>query len=209
MRVSAVGGRSVKRRNATAVRTGDLAPTVQTRVAIPFLRGLMAGVWFAIAAGVACAWQRWPDWWVWVAAAFLFGAALFWFEPGRVIIWWLERRTGVDLDLDGQQGEPVDPRILLVNPRYGQQEHRRRQLQETRARFVRWAKELDVYGTAERTWVNERGMNRDQYTQWRDALMAEGWADWVSRDVYDRPNVTQGWDLTDVGRENLERVEVI
>jgi len=167
--------------------------------------GLLAGLAVFLLGELAPGWDvnRWK---VWAALALGISAVAWLLLLGqtRRLLWSLERVTGLDLDRDGQAGEPAE-RVIILNAGQGQAEAARRENAERTSRFVDFVRRLPLRGTTQRFWESEIG--RDLYCEYRDALIRLGWAKWNSTNGHGEPNVTRGWTLTMDPAEILKRIE--
>jgi hypothetical protein len=72
--------------------------------------------------------------------------------------------------------------------------------------FVSFIKQLPIRGTTLTAWKSELG--RARYVEFRDALIDYGLAGWLSIKADGTSNKTQGWELTAIVDEILDRLSI-
>lgn len=110
----------------------------------------------------------------------------------------VERITHVDINGDGKIGKRGQ-RVTLMNPRRAQAEAEKRAEDEDRSRFRSFVVQLERRGTDLRAW--EKLIGRETYTDYRNALFAEGYAGWTNG-----KNDRNGWKLLAPVDEVLESI---
>lgn len=171
----------------TIETTPTRAQTVQADVLVPLAWSFVAGVLLGGAVGILAAWQGWAQP---ARAALVTGIATI--IAGYFIIsadvrrsWWASKsETTTPIEAPAQpiaQPARVVDRPILVNAR----RDRPAQAAVTFAEFVRGC---DVGGTAEGRWLSVLG--EPTFDEWRDRLIAAGWAQWNSKEH------RHGWRLT-------------
>jgi len=139
----------------------------------------------------------WPTWGVAVGVAI--GLAWLW-RMGAVgeTLWAIERTLGVDLDGDGEVGEPEAHIVTLRANGASAPEDPEVRL---RGEFVTFVKGCLAAGsTGSRRW-EESGMSRLQYNEFRDRLIGAGLARWRNPN---RPQ--QGWEITASEEDIVSRI---
>lgn len=173
-------------------------PTMQSQVAVPAVQAII----LALAGGALLTWlvvdaiglmdSYWPT--AGILALVIFVAAFMArMMSAESTLWSVEQWLGADLDRDGAVGEP-EPHFVVVQSPPGRPEgpeaRKRRELLE----FVRAV--AAAGDSSYRRW--ESALGRTRYTEFRDALLAAGLAEWV-----DGSNRRLGWRLT----ADLETIE--
>ena len=148
-------------------------PSVGSDFATPALVGALIGLWSGVLAGLLF-WLVFHAFWI-PCAIFALIFSLLGF------IWRLSATDAAMLAIEeiSRVGDAPEPAMLpmprepiLLNPYSGQQEResiRREQGRELAANFIRGCQ----YDTSARRWSGE-----PNYTRWREALIASGWAHW-------------------------------
>jgi len=167
-------------------------PTLEGMVLVPFFQALIIGV----VAGLLLTWLLvdvlswvdgwWPTWWV--AVLTCFGLA-FMVKVGacEATLWQVERIIGADITGDQVIGKPPEAHLVtLTGPGASTLTPEERK----RAEFVSFVRGVEATGDGgyER-W--EPVLGRDTYTEFRDALLRCGLAEWGDVD-----NHRLGWRLT-------------
>jgi len=167
---------------------------------VPIGQAAVTGLLLGTAGALATTHWHWFDydgefWPLW-SGMFLATTAVAWLIlllESRRLLWAIETITGLDLDGDNHRGEPQpQDRIIIVNGRPASLANRELQKQTLLVSFVA---RLPIKGTGSRVWDDELG--RDVYNEFRDALMAGGWADWKSYRADGTPHERGGWELLD------------
>ncbi len=163
---------------------------LQSEVDVPRERakitGILVGILAAIIAGsiVFVTQQVWD---VALGIVFVVGAVsglitaiLVWFKEtqnSNETLWKIERAFGVELTNDNYRGEPPKVQALLVNPYSGKQAQARTQKNNGNKAFAKFVRDCfadnDTSGTH---WVREGRIGQKEYCEWRDALLAAGYA---------------------------------
>jgi hypothetical protein len=166
--------------------------------------GLLAGGVVVLAA--LAGWDgEWWRLWAGVAVVVASGAWVLLLMDTRSLLRKLETWTGVDLDRDGQVGEPAE-RLVFVDRQKAKAEAAEARRADEWGQFLRFVRELEHRGTALAAW--EKVIGRERYTTFRDALLDYDLARWRSYDGQGRPNVSQGWELTMPVGDVLSRLRV-
>jgi hypothetical protein len=172
------------------------APDVRADFVTPALQSLFSGGIGGL-AGALIAWRLAEDVLLWAAIGFVGVLALAWaFSLGLVrdLLWTVERVGRLDLDGDGQEGQP-EPHAMVVNADAARQ--RAAQHERQRARVMRLAdllefvRQVAMKGTSERALGIRPGTDaRTRYLATRDLLIGLGIARWKDAG---RPQA--GWTL--------------
>ena len=155
---------------------------------VPALQATFSGLFAGTAIGVCAHYATgapFADAWA-VSVAVGVAASWFWrLDVTTRTLYNVERITHIDINRDGVTGDPGH--IMALNPYQGQVAQRRDE-RAGRANVFRWFVTSCAQDTASRNWEPQIG--REQYIEWRDLLIASGWAKWRGRTGHG------GWDLT-------------
>lgn len=157
---------------------------------VPFLQSVITGCLTAICISIGVLLISWKlaGWesFLWAAGAgavtFALVSLLTWLNRQQVwreILWNLETPLGIDLDQDGQVGEPRPIQVRLTS-----EDGRSTQFAEIPGlpdwKLARFAREiLEGASTAGREWYGTNGLfSQDEYTALRSVFVRKGWASW-------------------------------
>lgn len=187
-----------------------------TDVIVPFGQSVLIASGSAIGGLVLVTalaiWQSWR-FWIPLAAggatggiAFAISSILLTLDHRR-LLWAAERALHVDLDQDGDVGEPETPREALQVELLENHGHRQRlsfiDLPGSDRQLISLAQGiLNGKGTGEASWTGAQGpFSRSEFSALRDALIRRGLATWLNPNAH-----AQGWELTAAGRAVMRKI---